>query len=126
MELLNLTKEDFKKAPYLSFMDPPVEFNSLVVMPTSQIHDSDFRCMEFCALLDGKPIAMLGGGSDVFHFDGIGGYGVDRDKVERKEWCFDCLPCGYIRIWCNGYMMRSGSTLSDFEVFAVKKIKEEE
>ena len=33
-----------------------------------------------------------------------------------EGWSIDCLPCGYLRIFCNGWI-EAGHSVSDFEIF---------
>lgn len=94
------------------------------------MHDSGYRCMDFVAVKEGKPLCLLSGCSDVLHIDGIGGYGkwIPRkgfpNKVELRDWNIDCLPTsGLLRLWCRGGMT-AALALSSFEIYAEGKKKE--
>lgn len=133
-----MTKEDFAKLPKLGVddyegFDPMKDtFESLVVIPTGELHDSGFGCMEFALLNDiGEPICRVNGIADVICIDGIGGYGVrnifkahrliDGTPVVRPHgWKIDCLPCGYLRLFCGARLMleRPYWTSSTFEIYA--------
>lgn len=122
-KILDMTKEDFAAVPYLDtcnnwnelVKDNPsghLEFTSVVIIPTMYngeiaVHESEWACMDFVLVKDGYPIGKVGGGSDVLHLDGIGGYGDNRmyesmfsRMVPAKGWCIDCLPkTGYLNLW---------------------------
>lgn len=121
MNILKMSKKDFLDVPKRESFDAKVElFNSLVVIPTRRKHDSGFMCMDFVAV-NGKdePICRLSGCSDVIHLDGIGGYGKYVAGVKSRPieaWSIDCIPCGYLRIFCNGWI-EAGSATSSFEIY---------
>ena len=131
MKVTKMKKEDFEKIPKRKWNEDIGKFNALVIIPTGELHDSGFMCMDFVAIDDNyEPIARLSGYSDVIHLDGIGGYGKQewRDTVKTgipkmlpiKGWSIDVLPCGYIRIFSrnrNGLSCPKMS-LSDFELWS--------
>lgn len=128
MKIFKMTKEDFAQVPMVEDPYTAPSFSSLVIIPTENEHDSGWICMEFVAV-DGRgnPMFKMSGYSDVLHLDGIGGYGdwyergVSRPElIEPKSWCFDCLPCGYIRLMCNR-PMKYGGGISDFQIYGVEK-----
>ena len=136
MNIFNMKKSDFKTIPHIPcYNDKDIKFNCLVIIPTNYKHDSGYRCMEYCAVKDGEPIGIFGGGSDIIHLDGIGGYGKCGiggygkwtmeipNKFDRKPWNIDCLPCGYLRLWCDGYVLVAKDCLSDFKLYTEKKNK---
>lgn len=113
MNIFDMKKSDFKNIPRFDWKQTEIKFDDLVIIPTARKHDSGYRCMEYCAVKNGKPIGIFGGSSDVMHLDGIGGY--------RKPWKIDCLPCGYLHLWCSGYKMKASGCLSDFKIYTEKK-----
>ena len=122
MNILKMTKKDFLSVPMREHFDTNIGlFNSLVIIPTRHKHESGFMCMDFVAV-DNKdePICRLSGCSDVLHFDGIGGYGKPYVPGVRSRpiqgWSIDCLPCGYLRIFCNGWIEADHAT-SDFQIY---------
>lgn len=124
MNAFEMRKEDFEKIEYRKWSDE-ITCSSLVVIPTDSLHDSGWMTMDIVAL-DEKmnPICRCGGCSDVVNMDGIGGYGLDWErnltmkKINIHGWSFDCLPCGYIRLWCNTkILIRAG--LSNLEIYAL-------
>lgn len=129
MNIFDMKKSDFDDIPMVEW-DEEVKFTDLVIIPTDDFHESGYRCMKFCAVKNGKPIAMLGGNSDVMCIDGIGGYGkwnwrnegIPR-TTDMKAWNIDCLPCGYLHMWCSGYNFSATGGLSDFELYTEKKVK---
>lgn len=99
-------------------------FDSLIILPLKEIHDSGYRCLDFVAVRKGVPICRLSGCSDVINLDGIGGYGKwDSGKgrpkaVTPKGWSIDCLKTsGLLQIFANG-RLTCGSALSSFTVYA--------
>jgi hypothetical protein len=94
------------------------------------MHDSGFRCMDFIAIKDDKPVCRLSGGSDVIHFDGIGGWGHKwfelgkgiPETIMSRAWSIDCLKkSGLLRIFCNSKLI-AGNALSSFELFGGSKL----
>lgn len=127
MNVYTMTKEDFQSVPERPHFDSPVPpFFSLVIIPQEEMHDSGFRCMDYVAVArSGEPIMRLSGFSDVLEIDGIGGYGEWNGKnlpLSRpiQGWKIDCLPCGYLRLFCNG-RIKAGAGISSFEIFWVSE-----
>lgn len=110
----------------------PIEgktFKSVIIVPMTEVHDSGYRCMKYILLRwDGdcdEVVGVIGGGSDVIHINGIGGYGKDWKKgiatsmVERVDWSMDCLRrSNCIRLFASCDLETSDWCCSDFEVFA--------
>lgn len=109
---------------------PEGVFNSVVIVPTGELHDSGYMCMKFILCDRQKNIVgVLGGCSDVIHLDGIGGYGqYDKDYSERVKsrqthiiaWCIDCIPCGFVRLFCDHNLIIE-SPLSDCILYVKKE-----
>ena len=122
MDITKMSKEDFLAVPErTSFNDNIGLFYSLVIIPMDYLHDSGFRCMDFVAVdITGEPICRLSGCSDVINFDGLGGYGKEFVPGEKSRpiegWRIDCLPCGLLRIFCNGWI-EAGHAISDFSIY---------
>ncbi len=121
-----MTIKDFEKVPRAPW-SLEIECDSLIILPGSEkdIHDSGYRCMSFIVVKDNKAIYQIGGGSDVLHIEGIGGYGYDwltenkhaPVKVKPKSWSIDCLPkSGLLRLFNNKKMI-CGNSLSSMEIF---------
>jgi len=138
----SMTRDDFAKVPrYIDnfdLFDPNKEsFESLVIIPTGNMHDSGYQCMEFALINgDGEAICRINGIADVIHIDGIGGYGVGSiSRAMRLNdvtpvtiphgWCIDCLPCGYLRLFASsGFKLileRPYMSLSSFEIYAEER-----
>ncbi len=130
----DMTVAEFKKvADREGFSSDVGAFDSLVVLPVDgrqRLHDSGYRCMDFVAIRDGEPIALLSGCSDVLHIDGIGGFGYKwtekyngcPDFVKPKSWSIDCLPkSGLLHLFVSGHELRVGCALSSFEVYAIPR-----
>lgn len=120
-----MTRKQFEAVTYREDWSKHVTCDEIVILPTRRMHDSGYRSMDFVAIKNGKPLCRLSGCSDVIHIDGIGGRGYKReysDLVERKAWSIDCLlKSGLLRMWVHDYNLICGSSLSSFEVFAVKR-----
>lgn len=138
MDKLNITKmkkSDFEKIPYRNnFNDEQPLFDYYVIIPTKRKHESGWNCIEVVGCIGCEPICKLTGCSDVLHINGMGGYGYNwlekynrvPDKVEPKGFKIDCLPCGYLRIFCVGNKFVLDNALSDFEIFAKREEKKDE
>ncbi len=136
VNVASMTKEDFAKLPMLEEgfegFDPNKDtFGSMVIIPTGEMHDSGYQCMEFALIdMDEIPICRVNGIADVICIDGIGGYGVrgitkafrsaDGTRVVIPHgWSIDCLPCGYLRLFgCRMGLERPYRTSSTFEIYA--------
>lgn len=140
MNILDMTKEDFSKVPYLNTgldkmtTDGKLTFKSFVVIPVEnedhkiELHDSGYGCMAFCLIGENnEPIGTVGGGSDVCFLDGIGGYGHDwinrfgnvLKTVPVHAWSFDLLPCGYLNFWTRKPLFITDKLIcSSFEVYS--------
>jgi hypothetical protein len=145
VRICSMTKEDFANLPRLGDegfkgFDPNKDsFGSVVIIPTGEMHDSGYQCMEFALINDkGMAICKVGGYSDVINIDGIGGYGTNgiskafrlnngQSVVVPHGWNIDCLPCGYLRLFVSsGYSLileRPYWNGSNFEVYAEEKEK---
>jgi len=98
------TRKEFDALPGREW-DQEVQFDSLVILPTRQIHDSNYRCMDFVAV--------------VIHINGIGGYGKDWFT---EYWSIDCLKkSGLLRMFTHG-KLTCGPALSSFELYSIKKV----
>lgn len=129
MNILKMKKEDFEKVPFRNTETNLDNIYSVVIIPTENMHDSGYRCMDFVAVNSiQEPVCRLSGCSDILAIDGTGGYGLNgvlSDKVDNKAWEIDCLPCGYLRIYPRtGYKLKVDSLpLSNFSLYAVKTVK---
>ena len=105
------------------------QFNSVIIVPLDDpLHESGFRRMKFVYLKrDGEVAGVCGGSSDVLHLDGIGGYGqdwrtgIDERKIPVSAWSIDCLPNGCLRLFSRKPLMAPENSLSDAEIFTVRK-----
>lgn len=123
MNIYKMKQEDFAQVPVREWSDTTeMYFDSIVIVPSARMHDSGFRCMDFVGCCGGEPIIRTGAYPDVIHFDGIGGFGEWTGRlpkqVEPKAWCIDCLPCGYLRVFCSGKKLKLGTGVSDQSLYA--------
>lgn len=79
-------------------------FNSVVIVPTDDLHDSGFRCMKFILVRDGEVVGCVGGGCDTVQPNGIGNRGRDCQNyicgfIPYMGMSMDCLAgSGCVRI----------------------------
>lgn len=121
-KLNDWTKSEFLELPKRGWNEDIGEFDSLVILPIAELHDSGFRKMYFAAVRGEEPFALLGGCSDVIHLDGIGGYGprpsFDLKLVAPKGWCIDCLQKSSLLRLFTDKKLNAGLDLSSFEVYS--------
>ena len=132
MDIMSMTVEDFKAVHFRNADDDLSVVYSIVILPTDDMHDSGYRCMDFVAVnIDQKPICRLSGCSDVLHFDGIGGYGLDykvamkTQSVRPKSWSIDCLPCGLFRVFSKHRLQVDDFAVSSYCIYSVDKEENE-
>lgn len=113
---LDMTRKEFEAVPHRKWGEDIGLFATLVILPTRRMHDSGYRCIEFVAVRDGKPLKRLGGGSDVVH---VGGLAQPLLEWVKVGWSIDCLPkSGLLQLFCPGHYIRVGMDLSSFEVYS--------
>lgn len=123
--LNDLTKKQFKEMKYFK---PTSPFTDIIVVPTDHIHDSGFRCMKFVLwnAIKGEISGIVGGASDVIHFDGFGGYGrylFTDTPPKRVAYKIDCLKkSGYLRIMTDHYLEIDDCFYSDFGFYVGKSV----
>lgn len=97
-DLMNYTLKEFQEMKYF---EPKETFTDIIFVPMEDLHESGFRCMKFILVKRGEIIGVVGGGCDVVHINGIGGYGrygdgfeeaLKTQKTSRVDWSIDCLP----------------------------------
>ena len=133
MLITEMTRKDFEALPYRSDTFKG-SFDSLVILPSRQKHDSGYRCMDFVAVIKDEPICRLSGCSDVIHFDGIGGFGMKwfvrfgkvPSSIEPKAWQIDSLSkSGLLRIFLFNDKLQlviDEMSLSLFNLYAEPRI----
>ncbi len=113
-----MTRKDFDALPYrkgqgLNEYGP---FDSLVILPRRAMHDSGYRCMDFVAVKNRKPVCRLSGCSDVIHIGGI-----SNMRGIPSNYNVDCLPkSGLLHLFTYDMKERKlycGASLSSFEVY---------
>ena len=72
------------------------KFTGIVIVPMNYKHDSGFQCMKYILLNEWDIVGVVGGGSDVVHINGIGGFGKEPNyktrMVKVHNLRIDCLP----------------------------------
>lgn len=119
MELIDAPAPSLKR---LNWHDESQTFNSLLIVPRGDLHDSGWMCMVFIALLDNEPVGYFDCGSDVISLDECGGYGPYSGWVIiPKSWRMDMTPGGILRLFVmNANYELKAEGLSDFKVYAIK------
>lgn len=92
--------KEMTKCEFLQLPDLPEDYerivcDSLVILPTSELHDSGWRCMYLIPIKDDRPLGKLGGFTDVIDFVA----GACQPGWERGI-SIDCLPkSGLLRVF---------------------------
>lgn len=122
-----MTREEIENVPSRDWNESVDDFDSLIILPMEEIHDSGYRIMNFVAVTENKPVCKLSGCSDVININGIGGMGKDWGKrgyprlVKPESWSIDCLKVsGLFRLF-SSQNLSAGRPLSSFEIFSVPK-----
>lgn len=121
----SMTLEDLLAVPYSKTLGEIGPFKGFIIVPTGDLHDSGFGCMKFVLTLNDDIVGAVGGGCDVVHLNGIGGYGFDWQKsltdrmVPVIDWSIDLLPkSGCLRVFSSHKLMIQNQFIcSDFEVY---------
>ncbi len=122
--------KDFQSLPGRGWNEEIEPFDSIVILPTEDIHTSGYACMDFVAINGNTPICRLSGCSDVIHLNGIGGfgenwaeeYGTVPTKIPPIAWSVDCLSKSkLLRIFTGSSKLKAGAALSSFELFINRK-----
>ena len=109
-------KEDFLK---MDLFYEGEEFNSIILVPTGELHDSGWETMRFVLVNGGKIVGVVSGWSDVLHINGIWRWLFQsEEEVLPTNWTIDCLPGSHLmRLMCNRACALREPITSDFEVF---------
>lgn len=128
-DIQQMTRKEIENVPSRNWNEDIGEFDTLVILPQRQIHDSGYRCMDFVACIGFKPIRRLSGCSDVIHINGIGGYGKYvigagiPHLILPIGWSIDCLKVsGLLQIFSDT-KLTCGQALSSFEIYATPRKK---
>lgn len=88
-------------------------FNSLIIVPSEEIHDSGFRCMKAILVRDEEIVGAVSGWSDVINPNGIGNYGNSFKSYKYVPYIglsIDCL----VKSKCVRLTMRKMCKMEDF------------
>jgi len=110
-----MTLQDFQKIEFrMSYNEAIGIFDSLIIMPREDLHESGYRKMDFIAVKDNKPTCKLGGCSDVIQM-------YVWAEMHPPLWSIDCLPkSGLLRVFSAGNKIKAGADLSSFELYSVE------
>lgn len=128
MDIREMKKEDFEAVPRSERFDSKCPaFDSLVIIPVDGCDNCSSRwgVMDFVGCTGEEPVVRLSGCSETLELEGIGGHGewfgpCDYRKMALPAWSIDCLPCGYLRIFCKG-RIKVGETGTSFEIFSQER-----
>ena len=128
MDIREMKKEDFEAVPLRERFDSKCPtFDSLVIIPVDGYDKcfSRWGVMDFVGCIGKEPVVRLSGCSETLELEGIGGHGewfgpCDYRKMALPAWSIDCLPCGYLRIFCKG-RIKVGETGTSFEIFSQER-----
>lgn len=107
-----MTRDDLLAVPSIPWDSDPGPFNSFVVLPTTDLHDSGYLKMEFVLCRWMQPIARVVGGTDSVDLELDGWIGRCRPHL-------DVLPgSGLVHVLSpvRGYHWRCGPALSSWSV----------
>lgn len=99
----------FYRLPKIKW-DARLIFDSLIIIPDWRIHESGYRIIRYVPCIESVPLGIWICGSDVLHFDGIGGYGwidIEKDSeipdcIPPRAWSFDILArSGFVQLFCH-------------------------
>ena len=92
-DVKEMTKKELME---LENFSPKKNCTGIVIVPKNYKHDSGFQCMKYVLLNHWDIVGVVGGGSDVMHINGIGGFGKNPDytniSVKVHDLRIDCLP----------------------------------
>lgn len=124
-DLNDYTLEELLSVPDMEWNEIRNDFDSLILVPTEQVHDTGFRCMEFVGCIGETPVAKMSGCSDIVHIGGIGGFNKFPigSRIIPVGWSIDCLnKTGLMRLFVDPtHKLENSSALSSFEIFASPK-----
>lgn len=123
----DLNHRTLKEFQEMKNFAPTERFDSVIIVPLDEIHESGYACMKFILARKGEIVGVVGGYSDVAHINGIGGYGLDFDtalrtrKVPVTGWRIDCLPGSHcVRLFTSKECVVDDFIGSDFEFYTVE------
>lgn len=134
MTIFEVTKENVCEIPLIEWGENIDElFDGVLIVPTDEVHDSGYGCMQFVFCHGKEAVKRVCRGSDVLHIDGIGGYGEYGDRwlpgvpkfLPVRWWRIDCTPNGFLRLFTSKHRIKPGDGLSDFCIYAVDDKKED-
>lgn len=125
----DMTKKEILREVKNKKVELPLIFKALIIIPTENIHDSDFRCMKFVAVSDeGYPLILLESNFDVIHINGIGGLGHNykekpielQNTIFALGWQIDCLKKSKLLqlFLMHGNLIVGNAVSSSFEIYS--------
>lgn len=127
--IFDYTLEEFKN---LEYSNPgKKEFDSVIIVPMDEIHDSGYRCMKYILVdtnddVEDSIVGVIGGYSDVLHLNGISGYGLSFERniatrtVPIADWAIDCLDTsGCLRLFGPKMTLNDHIQTSSVEIYDV-------
>jgi len=131
--ITEMTRKDFESVPNRKHNEDIGLFDSLIIFPMREKHDSGYTCMDYISVIKNQPTYRLSGCSDVMHIQGIGGFGYDwlkkygtcPDMVPAIAWSIDCLyKSKLLRLFPMGgkcrLKLKAGDSYSSFEIYCIE------
>ena len=125
----NLNKLTKKELLAVEEKFPTEPFTGFVIVPTGETHDSGFGTVKLVLTKHNEIVGCVGGGVDVVHLNGNGGYGKDWERglatgtVPVVDWSMDVLAkskCVRVFSSCD-LTIEDRFICSDFDVYAERK-----
>ena len=109
--MFKMKRDEFYKIKHRKFGEYIDLIDYLVLLPQKKRHDSGYRIMNYVAFRDGKPICMIGGGSD----------SIRMENIDHGDFGIDCLgKSGLFRLFPMEGKIKVGVDVSSFCISIVK------
>lgn len=120
MNIFEISKENIDDLPNIKIWEDETLYNSVVIVPNEEIHDSGFRCMTYVFCKGDEVVGKVQCGSDVLMLDW--GSFIDPKEQENtnRGWSIDCTPNGFIRIFSFNNIKNMGG-YSSYSVYKTNK-----
>ena len=121
MTIFEITKYNIKDLPKIEPYDDEILYDSIVIVPTGEIHDSGYMCMAYVFSTNGEVVGVVNRGSDVLCLD-WGSY-IDPTPQEstKRGWTIDCTPNGFLRLFNVDNRIKNMGGCGTYSVYRAKK-----
>lgn len=109
-----MSVDDFMSLPLKIDHPQGYFFDSLVILPLKESHDSEYPLMDFVSVNNQMALSRLSGVSDVLC--------LSDSKFDGHTWNFDILPISRLfHVRCPGYVIGYNGAYSSFELIVREK-----